>query len=164
MTEPLPPSPLLPLCGQSLSTQHGTPEATGSRPAPSATPRQGHTSALPRVSRSASLPGEGLGAWSLTSGSSDHSAGRSWPRRVDAVGRPGVFSWWLENFYEREEGEAPPSPFQPLPPTKDPFLWSSGVQAASALTLTHPMLPPSPQTYSEPLACGTCTALLTVPM
>lgn len=110
MTEPLPPSPLLPLCGQSLSTQHGTPEATGSRPAPSATPRQGHTSALPRVSRSASLPGEGLGAWSLTSGSSDHSAGRSWPRRVDAVGRPGVFSGWLENCYEREEGEAPSAP------------------------------------------------------
>lgn len=58
----------------------------------------------------------------------------------------------------------PRSLFQPLPPSKDPFLWSSGVQAAFALTLTHPMLPPSPQAYSEPLACGPGTALLTAPM
>lgn len=54
-----------------------------------------------------------VGARSLTSGCADHSVGQSWPRRVYVVERPGIFSRWLVNWWERDQGEdrlSPPSP------------------------------------------------------
>lgn len=114
--------------GSACPLQHGTPEAPSSQPVPSATPKQGHTSALPWVSCSVS---PGAGARSLTSGCSDHTAGRPWLRRVGAEGRLEVFSRWLENCGERREVKAL-APSSPLL-SQGPFLWSSGVGAASAL-------------------------------
>lgn len=104
----------LAVMGQSLRTPLG-----GSYIRPSSLPTERGTllstqtgiTPLPNQHRAPeSASRQGLRACSLTSGCSGRTAGRTWPRRVDAAGRPWV-SLWLQSCWEGEGGE----PVQTLP-------------------------------------------------
>ena len=73
---------------------------------------------------------------------------------MGAGGSLGVFSWWLESYEERKEGEGP-CPFQSLTAEKDSFLRFQDFGAASSLTLKlgQDPLPLHPKPRVKPLIC-----------